>query len=553
MVNMKTLTRFLFVLLIFSSGAFGQARIPPAVITATPTITITTATADTTTTPTTGAHALLVQWKFGMVAGSYGTCTVQAKTSVDGTNFLTFGPATSVTVTSNNTATWSLNESTPTTASSTASTALGLNTKFTFNCSSFGTSAPVTISVVCFPNIAGGLVQGSGTANQLAYWNGTSTLTGLGAATDGQIPIGSTGTFPTLATLTAGTGINVANAAGSITITNTGITSVPSSGIVTSNGSTLGSTAIVSVASGGTGLATLTSNAIYKGNGTGNIAVSSLTDDGTALTSTDTFRATALGVNTAAGAAGTITATGTITNGGCSLSTSVLTCGSWITGGTYASITQNGLSINTGPQTTDVQGLLVASIWNSSSVTFTGYKQTITCTACAAGSKHFEFFTGATSEASLTQAGALTIAGSLTAGNASFGPNNATANAMGLNTTAGASGTLNLTGSINFSSNIAISGTAPTVSSGCGSVTTPTFGTGSTAFSWSLTMGSTPGTSCVITLPTNTNQWTCWAYDITTIADTTTQAAPLANNAATFKPLVSWGASDVLVGGCGGH
>jgi hypothetical protein len=98
-----------------------------------------------------------------------------------------------------------------------------------------------------------------------------------------------------------------------------------------------------------------------------------------------------------------------------------------------------------------------------------------------------------------------------------------------------------------------ISAVAPTVTSGCGSTTTPTFGTGSTATSWSLTMGSTPGTSCVIALPTATNQWVCFADDISTIADTTTQATPLANNAATLKPLVSWAASDVLVGMCIAH
>lgn len=101
--------------------------------------------------------------------------------------------------------------------------------------------------------------------------------------------------------------------------------------------------------------------------------------------------------------------------------------------------------------------------------------------------------------------------------------------------------------------NIGISATAPTVSSGCGSVSTPTFGTGSTAASWSLTMGSTPGTSCVLTLPTASNQWICFAQDISTIADSTSQATPLATNAATFKPLVAWGASDVLVGKCVAH
>ena len=48
------------------------------------------------------------------------------------------------------------------------------------------------------------------------------TINDLGVATNGQLPIGSTGADPTLATLTAGTGISIANAAGSITISGTG-------------------------------------------------------------------------------------------------------------------------------------------------------------------------------------------------------------------------------------------------------------------------------------------------------------------------------------------
>jgi len=60
---------------------------------------------------------------------------------------------------------------------------------------------------------------GSQTANGLAYGNGTTgAIQWLAEATDGQIPIGSTGNPPVLATLTAGTGISISNASGSITI-----------------------------------------------------------------------------------------------------------------------------------------------------------------------------------------------------------------------------------------------------------------------------------------------------------------------------------------------
>jgi hypothetical protein len=50
----------------------------------------------------------------------------------------------------------------------------------------------------------------------------THTINNLGVATDGQLPIGSTGADPVLATLTAGTGISITNAAGSITINGSG-------------------------------------------------------------------------------------------------------------------------------------------------------------------------------------------------------------------------------------------------------------------------------------------------------------------------------------------
>lgn len=48
--------------------------------------------------------------------------------------------------------------------------------------------------------------------------SGASAFTALGSATDGQLPIGSTGADPVLATLTAGTNIGISNGAGTITI-----------------------------------------------------------------------------------------------------------------------------------------------------------------------------------------------------------------------------------------------------------------------------------------------------------------------------------------------
>lgn len=69
------------------------------------------------------------------------------------------------------------------------------------------------------------LVVGSGgtgastlTDHGILLGSGTSAITALGSATNGQLPIGSTGADPTLATITGGTGITVTNGAGSISI-----------------------------------------------------------------------------------------------------------------------------------------------------------------------------------------------------------------------------------------------------------------------------------------------------------------------------------------------
>ena len=55
------------------------------------------------------------------------------------------------------------------------------------------------------------------TANALLYGASSNGISNL-ALTNGQLPIGSTGSAPSAATLTAGTGIGITNGAGSITI-----------------------------------------------------------------------------------------------------------------------------------------------------------------------------------------------------------------------------------------------------------------------------------------------------------------------------------------------
>jgi len=127
---------------------------PVGVVTDTPAITITTAAATTTATPTTSAHEAQVQWTFGTVSGTYSSCTVQAKTSFDGTNFLTLGSPVTVTATSGAVNAWTIleelgtNSVTTSAVSSTAALGFGQATEFTFSCSSYGTIAPVNISVI---------------------------------------------------------------------------------------------------------------------------------------------------------------------------------------------------------------------------------------------------------------------------------------------------------------------------------------------------------------------------------------------------------------------
>lgn len=114
-----------------------------------PTISIAGATA------TTGVTTAHIAWVFGTVSGTYTTCTVQAKTSFDGVNWLTLGSAASVTATTGTVNAWDIYQQAPTTSgvttttvSSSAAAGFGLLTEYTFACSAYGTSAPVTISVI---------------------------------------------------------------------------------------------------------------------------------------------------------------------------------------------------------------------------------------------------------------------------------------------------------------------------------------------------------------------------------------------------------------------
>ena len=105
--------------------------------------------------PPPAPSAAHLTWVFGTVSGTYTGCTVQAKTSFDGTNLLNLGSAAAVTVDQNTVNAWDIYQQAPVTTgvtttavSSTAAAGFGQLTEYTFACSAYGTSAPVTITAI---------------------------------------------------------------------------------------------------------------------------------------------------------------------------------------------------------------------------------------------------------------------------------------------------------------------------------------------------------------------------------------------------------------------
>ena len=87
-------------------------------------------------------------------------------------------------------------------------------------------SGSVTLSLPSAVTISSSLTVSGLTANSFLYSGTAGLLTTTAAPTNGQILIGSTGAAPVAATITPGTAISVVSGAGSITVNNTGVTSV---------------------------------------------------------------------------------------------------------------------------------------------------------------------------------------------------------------------------------------------------------------------------------------------------------------------------------------
>ncbi len=142
---------------------------------------------------------------------------------------------------------------------------------------------PSFYSVTPLPASQGGTGLSSPAAHSLLVTNGSSAFTILGTAANGQLPIGSIGGDPVLATITPGSGISITNGPGSITIAVTAgsvtvetLTGNSGGAIspVTGNINTVG-TGSITVAGAGNTLTTqltgLTNHSILVGAGTATI------------------------------------------------------------------------------------------------------------------------------------------------------------------------------------------------------------------------------------------------------------------------------------------
>ena len=95
------------------------------------------------------------------------------------------------------------------------------------NLLALGASVDLTTDVTgTLPVANGGTGATTLTDGGIVLGSGTGAVTVTAQPTDGQFLIGSSGSDPVLATLTAGTGIGIVNGAGSVTISNT-VTGLP--------------------------------------------------------------------------------------------------------------------------------------------------------------------------------------------------------------------------------------------------------------------------------------------------------------------------------------
>ena len=153
----------------------------------------------------------------------------------------------------------------------------------------------------------------TGTGKAVLSISPTLTTPVIGAATGTSLNLGATGVLST--TAQSGTG--------SICMTTSCFMTTPALG--TPSALVLTNATGLPVVGGGTGLATQTSNVLYKGNGTSPEAVSSITDNGTTVSTTEPITSTGpITSGSSGGVAGALLLPQGTTNGHATASTVVL-------------------------------------------------------------------------------------------------------------------------------------------------------------------------------------------------------------------------------------
>lgn len=97
-----------------------------------------------------------------------------------------------------------------------------------------GGTGALTLTGILTGNGTSAITANTVTQHGILIGGASNAASSLGVASNGQLPIGSTGADPVLATLTAGTGVSITNGAGSITISATGTTTLTYTAVSTS-------------------------------------------------------------------------------------------------------------------------------------------------------------------------------------------------------------------------------------------------------------------------------------------------------------------------------
>lgn len=456
---------------------------------------------------------------------------------------------------------------------------------------------------------------GAGTGSVLTLPGGTTDFSATGG-TSQVVRQSTVGGALTVSQLAAGDLSNGTTGSNSVVLATSPTLVTPVLGAATGtslalNGATLGTNALAvtgttalssTLTSAGHVITDATANALVAGaNGSTNPAFK--VDASTASS------ATGLNIKSAAAAAGvavsaissgtnenmTIDAkgTGTLTLNGTATGAVLLPNSATITGASGTS----ALTVTGGTQTgANSPALAITQTWNNAGTTFDGLTMTITETARTAPSYFARFYSGANAIWAFGTNGYLYANGNLIFGSSAVGAatpynNIFDTNNNGAIVIGGGGGTpdpqtyyrqtthrfQSIAAGANFaridntgissiagyrlggagaSGTLAISATAPTISSGFGTTPSVTANNGTAAFRINVGTGGT-ATNGVVGLPTAANGWNCFASDITTPATghtikqtaTSTTSVTLTNynNAGTAT---AWTASDIIIVNC---